>query len=286
VTTAADYARRQIDPVRDDPAGRVALLERLYGGPRGDSAAHLPFRRAALAFMNWQVRRGLLNPISSSRPGSPWWRGVNERLLRDGWEASGVANGLDPAGSTSTSTASLDFIRKPTARNWYRAHNASVVAGYLDNLELAGNENRTERFFINLVLVRVLYAHALVSNPRLALGRLAPLAPRLGDPRLGMTGLFLSISRILPATYPLNDALEVYIDREQGFGRLLDVGVIQPRFKQLYEWSAVQLGEPRLRGLLLEKVPSYAWPIEDRGPWFPQPTLLAGLARRVVPVSR
>jgi hypothetical protein len=31
-------------------------------------------------------------------------------------------------------------------------------------------EGRIERFFINLVLVRVLYTHALVAAPRLALG--------------------------------------------------------------------------------------------------------------------
>ena len=32
-----------------------------------------------------------------------------------------------------------------------------------------------ERFFMNVALVRVLYAHALVDAPCLALGRFAPL---------------------------------------------------------------------------------------------------------------
>ena len=52
--------------------------------------------------------------------------------------------------------AHLDFIRRPTARNWYRAHNVSIVEGYLANADLAPAERRVERFFMNVVLVRVL----------------------------------------------------------------------------------------------------------------------------------
>jgi hypothetical protein len=51
---------------------------------------------------------------------------------------------------------------------------------------------------MNVALVRVLFAHALVAAPRLALGRLAVLGRLLGDPRLGMAGAFLSIRRVLP----------------------------------------------------------------------------------------
>ena len=56
----------------------------------------------------------------------------------------------------------MSFVDAPTARNWYRAHNASIIAAYLDQRELAEAESRPERFFMNVVLVRVLYAHALV----------------------------------------------------------------------------------------------------------------------------
>ena len=51
---------------------------------------------------------------------------------------------------------------------------------------------------MNVALGRVLYAHALVAAPRLALGRFAPLGRLLGDPRLGMAGAFLSLGRVLP----------------------------------------------------------------------------------------
>lgn len=131
----------------------------------------------------------------------------------------------------------------------------------------------------------MLYAHALVSAPRLALGWLAPVAPALGDPRVRMTGIFLSISRILPDTYPLGDDVERYVAIEHQLGRLLDVGVIQPRLRQVYDWSATELGQPGLCDLLAGDVPCYAWPADDRLPWFPRPTALARMARRAVPAS-
>jgi hypothetical protein len=226
----------------------------------------------------------VLRSLNGSHPGSPWWRAVNERLIRDGWEARALDAGYDPAGATPSAFESVRFTREPTARNWYRAHNASIVAAYLEHRDLAEQESRTERFFINLVLMRVLYAHALVSAPRLALGWLAAAAPALGDPRVRMTGIFLSISRILPDTYPLGDDVERYVAIEHQVGRLLDIGIIQPRVRQIYDWSATELGLPGLRELLSgDNVPCYAWPAGDRAPWFPGPSLLARMARHAVP---
>ncbi len=230
--------------MRDDPAGRMALMARCYQGPFGEAPRHLPYRRAAMSFMRWQMQRGVLQPPSAARPGSPWWRAVNERILRDGCEAVALSGNLPGPVSSPTVDHWMAFVDDPTARAWYRAHNGSVVAGYLEHRDLAEAENEAERFFMNVVLCRVLFTHALVAAPRLSLGWLRPLAPLLGDPRLGMTGIFLSLSRVLPDEYPLRDGVESYLDIELGFGRLLDYGVIGPRLQQLYEWSARELGAP------------------------------------------
>jgi hypothetical protein len=208
---------------------------------------------------------------------------VNETLLRDTAEARAFAFGHTGEPSSPTVSTHLEFIRQPTARNWYRAHNASIAAAYLANEELARRETRVERFFINVVLIRVLYAHALVAAPRLALGWLAPFARPLGDPRLGMTGIFLSLSRILPDRYPLGDDVETYIALEHGFGHLLDVGVIQPRWGRLYDWSSGELGRPALRDLLIGSTPAYAWDNGDAEVWRFEPSRLARAARRIVP---
>src|SRR5262245_3347470 len=260
-------AEEQVAGARDDPGARLALLARTYHGPTGHAPHHLPFRRAALSFMRWQVRRGVLNPSDTSQPGSVWWRAVNERLLRDGCEAVALVGGVDGESSSQAVGLWLEFVAKPTGRNWYRAHNASIVGGYLDHIDLAEAENRPERFFMNVALLRVLYAHALVGASQLALGWFGPLGRVVGDPRLGMAGVFLSLRRVLPHGYPSALVVERYIAAEQRLGRLLDYAVIAPRLQRMYEWSAVELGEPRLLELVREGNPIYAWPFEERHVW-------------------
>ena len=217
--------------------------------------------------MRWQAQRGVLNPLDASPPGSVWWRAMNERLLRDGCEAVGLVGGL--AGDPSSEAVRLwvEFSASPTGRNWYRAHNASIVGGYLEHWNLAEVESAPERFFMNVALVRVLYAHLLVGAPCVALGRLAPLGRLLGDPRLGMAGVFLSLRRVLPTRYPLALDAERYIADEQRLGRMLDYAEIMPRLQRLYEWSAEELVEPRLLELVRDGSPIYAWPFEQRHVW-------------------
>jgi hypothetical protein len=284
--SAAAVALAKVSAVRDDPSARLSLMQNSYRVPSHVDRGYLPFRQAASAFMRWQLRRGLLNAPDSPTPGSPWWRAMNERLLYDGCEARALAFGSPGSPSSPTVAAWLGFIRQPTAASWYLAHNMSIVSAYLEHEHLASRESRVERFFINLVLVRVLYTHALVARPRLALGRLAFAGRPLGDPRLGMTGIFLSLSRVLPDRYPLGDDLAPYLRAEHGIGHLLDVGVIQPRLERLYDWSASELGIPGLRQLLCDQTPCYAWPAHDQQPWHPTPSRPARLARALVPATR
>ncbi len=273
---ALAWGEAQVASARDDPAARLALLARTYHGPTGRAPRHLPFRRAALSFMRWQAQRGLLDPLEGTPPGSVWWRTINERLLRDGCEALALVGGLDGEPSSQAVRQWLEFIATPTPPCWYRAHNASIVAGYLDHEALAEEENAPERFFINVALARVLYAHALVGAPRLALGRLSLVGRVLGDPRLGMAGAFLSLRRVIPDDYPLVREVEWYIADEQRLGRWLDYGVIAPRLQGLYAWSAEELDEPRLLELVRDGNPIYAWPFEERHVWRSQHVPFAG----------
>src|SRR3954447_3563292 len=212
-------AEAQVAVARDDPAARLALMGWVFHGPTGHAPRHLPFRRAALSFMRWQARRGVLNPLDASPPGSVWWRAVNERLLRDGCETVALLGGLAGEPSSQAVRLWLAFSARPTGRNWYRAHNASILGGYVEHWDLANAESAPERFFMNVALARVLYAHALVGAPPLALGRLAPLGRLVADPRVGMAGVFLSLRRVLPNRYPLADHVERYIAEEQRLGR-------------------------------------------------------------------
>jgi hypothetical protein len=283
--TAVEYAAGLVASVRDDPAGRVALMRSLYEAEPGRPELHLPYRRAALGFMGWQLRRGLLNPLNSEIPGSPWWRAVNERLLRDTAEARAQVLGLEGPLSSWSAVCCAEFAQQPSARSWYRAHNASIVTAYLDHRDLAESETHPERFFLNLILVRVLFAHALVAAPRLALSWLWPVGPVLGDPRLTMTRIFVSLSRVMPDRYPLTRDLRWYIANERGIGRILDLGMIQPRLAVLYSWSAAELAIPELSTLVEDGVPTYSWDVTDAQPWNPATGLVARVARSLLPAG-
>ncbi len=262
--TAAGWAAAQVERVRDDPLARMALLSRTYDRLCG-RAPH--FRRAALSFMRWQAARGVLRAPAADPPGSRWWRAVNERLLRDGCEAVARSTGLGGEPSSRAIELWLSFISAPTARTWYRAHNATIVSAYLENRDVAEAESKPERFFLNVALLRVLYVHALAAAPRLALGRFAVVGPILADPRLGLVGAYLSLGRVLPSHYPLLDELETYLVDENSVGRIADYGVIGPRIQGLYDWSARELGYPALRELARDGSPIYAWPYADSRYW-------------------
>jgi hypothetical protein len=274
---AAEEARKLVAAVRDDPALRLELASRFYD-ERPGRASIRAYRRAELAFMRWQVSRGVLAPLESAPPGSRWWRSVNESLLRDACEAGRLTAGR-PA-STPAVTRWADFLGAPSARTWYRAHNASIVAAYLEHRPLCTAEVPVERFFMDVALARLVCVHALVIRPRLALGRLAPAGRLIGDPRWRGADLFLSLRNILPESYPLTDVgIDQILALENRAGRIIDYGVILPKMQALYEFAAADLDEPRLLGLVRNGFPVYAWPYEHRHAWT---TTRARLARSVL----
>jgi hypothetical protein len=73
LASALARAEAQVAVARDDPAARLALMGRVFHGPTGRAPRHLPFRRAALSFMRWQARRGVLNPLDAFEPADGGW---------------------------------------------------------------------------------------------------------------------------------------------------------------------------------------------------------------------
>jgi hypothetical protein len=264
MTDAAASATAEVARVRDDPAERFDLAARFYR----QGVGRLPrYGSAELSFLRWMVDRGVLAPPDAAVPGSPWWRAVNERLLRDKIEARLLADGARGRSGSHSVELWRRFLEDPRPAAWYRAHNATVVAAYLEHEVLAAEELPVERFMMNVALLRVLYAHALVAASRLALGRLGLLGPVVGDPRGPTVGLFLDLRRSFPAHYPLRMPLADAIAAERPLARAFDYGVIAPRLPELYGFAAESLCEPRLTGLLDDGAPAYAWPHEDRSVW-------------------
>lgn len=245
---AAAAAERRVAAVQHEPAARLDLAAQAY--PAGLER----YGRAESTFLRWELARGVLDPMT----GSAWWRAVNDRLLLDKLEARAlVADG----GTASTPGARrwLEFLAAPSPLTWYRAHNRSIVSGYLDHDRLAENESPAERFLINVTLVRMLFAHALVEHPGLAVGPFKRLAPWIGDPRTRSVGLFLNLRNVFPEEYPLHDlSVEQVIALEGRIARTIDYGLILPKLDALYAFAAESLREPRLPELVADGIMRYA----------------------------
>jgi hypothetical protein len=102
--SAGTWALNQVEAVPEKPAKRLELLERTIRSDRtGSSPSAVP--TGSDGFMRWELARNVLAPLHSTPAGSPWWRGVNERLLRDGCEAVARSGGRGGSPSFPGDTA-------------------------------------------------------------------------------------------------------------------------------------------------------------------------------------
>ena len=288
IPSAADQAESTIAAIRGDVGRRLNVAAAFYDPLPGRPPIQ-GYRRAELAFMRWQAGRGVFASLDSAQPGSAWWQAVNEALLRDAWEARHLLHEAAGSPSRPAVTRWVEFLENPSPRSWYRAHNASVVAGYIQHRQLADAEVAVERFFMDVALGRVLFVQALVSDPRLALGRwLWPLGRRLGDPRWLGANLYLSMRNVLPDRYPLTGVtIDEVLAAENTIGRLIDYGVLLPRAQALYEFVAEDLNEPALLEFISHGNLVYAWPYEDRAAWVSRRFVRATrFVARVTPAER
>jgi hypothetical protein len=239
--------------VRERDGERLRLASEFY---RGAPGSHRVYGQAELAFLRWAVNRGVL----AADGGSTWWRAVNERLLRDKVEARLLLESGVGAASAPSVELWVDFLRSPSPAGWYRAHNASIAAGYLANEALAARELAPERFLMNVAFVRVLYAHALVAAPRVALGPLGAIGRRLADPRRATVRMFVDLRRSYPSGYPLDGSTAERVLPHRSLARILDYGVIGPRLADVYAFAAGAIGEPLISRFLRDGTPCYGTP--------------------------
>jgi hypothetical protein len=272
MSDAQARATADVTAVVDDPAGRLRLREAFY--QRFGFGPGAGFGASELDFLRWEVRRGVLNSPQASAPGSAWWRAVNADLLTQAQCAAYLHDAGAAAAPDLPTTAWLSYLRAPSASAWYRAHNTSIVSGYLAHAGLAQQESEAEQAFMNIVLYRLLYAQSLVerSAPGLLsdlqhghLGRLIGDLERLvADPLLPSVDVIVHLPNFYPASYPLKPEELQYVF-ETGHSvpdlveRLFDHVVIGSGMHQLYDEAAGWLRLPDLRGLISGRRPSYPW---------------------------
>jgi len=258
-------AHRRAASVRDDPHGRLAMADDAYIDASNGRLQH--FARAELAFIEWEVRRGVLDPVGRApgkRGGSAWWRTVNERLLRDCEEASLLyREGFRSGASNKAAELWLDFFATPSAQTWYRAHNASIVSGYLDASPMALRESEPERVLMNVILTRALYAYMLSAREaRLGwLGVLARFGQWLANPAGEGIVAVIDLPDFYPGAYPMSEdektqLLGIGMSPQALLGRVGNFVIFQD-IQRVFTWNAERTGIAGLLKFMVDGSPCY-----------------------------
>lgn len=256
-------ARAQVRAVLEDPEARLALRQdfyRRYGfRDHFELASEYGMGASELDFMKWEIARGVLDPVRPrGRGGSAWWRGVNGDFLYYGQLARlAHESGTDPELLPLPARAWVEYIAAPGERTWYRAHNASIVAGYVTRIPVALRERRAEQIFINVVLYRLLYAQGMVEGAEMGeLGRI------LANPCLPSVDALVHLPDFYPRHYPLRRAdMRALMHRAHGpeawLELFLDEVLILPHLVKLYQDAADWLPAPDLPTFVRDGEPVY-----------------------------
>ncbi len=254
-----ENAHAIVQNVSDNPQGRYQLryeFYQKYGDPiiKGEEG----LGNSELAFMDWEIQRGVLNPMNAAHPGSPWWRAVNSYFLY----VATLAQLIEESGQTFEGLPVpvrfwLDYINDPNERTWYHAHNSSIIAGYEVADSLAFDENVYEQYFMNIVLYRLLYAQSMVEG--VSFGILGEL---FGNPRGCAVALITHIEAFYPSHYPLTaEDIKYVTHKAHNLMGLLedafDKVFILPHLNELYTEAATWNTSPVVMEFVQENTPIY-----------------------------
>jgi hypothetical protein len=220
IQLASAWATSTVPTLPDDRLEATRVFYGAYGHNLGfsdDANTPYGYGQSHLDFLEWEVGRGVLNPIDSDVPGSEWWRAVNAQLMRDMEEARLIhVAGLDEYGGTNPAVNTwLNYLNDPSPQTWYAAHDASIVLGYAENVNLAYEESLSEQILMTTVLNRLLLAETMVTasaNDLLYLlgdntgsvgDNLENLFVTLANPTGNAVDLITGIETIYPSNYPL-----------------------------------------------------------------------------------
>ncbi|MFO0630215.1 MAG: DUF2071 domain-containing protein [Polyangiales bacterium] len=247
---------RAVDAVLDDPEARLRLREAFYHRA-GTADTH---GRSELDFMRWEIARGVLAPMRAAKPGSPWWRAVNAGVLAHGALALACEEHGIALSALDLPTAQwVRYLRARTDAAWWRAHNTSILTGYLAHADLARREAWAEQRFMNIVLYRILFAEAMIEGEADALGALGRV---LANPALPTVAFFAQEAELYPTVYPLDAAARASLfhrthDLVELGGEALDEGFILPHLASLFARAAAWTGVADATSLCRDGLPVY-----------------------------
>lgn len=228
-----------------------------YGGDK--TLGKFGYGNSELAFMKWENGRVIRHP-DSQPPGSAWWDAVNLwYIYLSEFGAKAKEAELPKQALPVAAQFWYDFIENPNASTWYRAHNSSIIDGYLKYPNLAQQEGLPEQIFINIVLYRLLFAQAMTEGADFAFGRLGKI---FANPKSSAVDLITQFEDFYPDNYPMtedevNDMLGKSHELQVLGMKFLDDVIIEPEFAQLYQSASEWNGQPKLVRLLVNNKPAY-----------------------------
>lgn len=252
-------AQQRCEQASDCPQLRLKMRQDFYQRHHFEDSQSFCFGQSEIDFLNWEIRRGVLNPTNSSNPGSQWWRNVNLYFIYLAELASLMHQyQVTHPNAPKATLLWLAFFKQPSAKNWYRAHNCAILAGFNKYKTNALNENSHERLFLNIVLYRLMFAQTLVENATI----FGPLGSFISDPRGFAVKLIVNLAHFYPTNYPLTkqDIPKIHAEGDIINGiqvKLLDEQFILPNLKQLYEFSAKLNHAPFLTNYQFQGHPIY-----------------------------
>lgn len=271
---------------QDDPEERYHLRRSFYRRYGFGEGVVFGYGISELTFLRWEIERGVLNPLDhASRPGSRWWRSVNDRLLFSA-ELGALAHevGLRGAHLPRDVRLWLDYLSAPSVASWYRAHNGSIVSGYLSYAHEALLETDAERRLLGSVLDRLLFAHAMVLPGALPVGDDGAWASRMADPRGPLVSFVLRSKALYPRCYPLVAGPDRRAERAWTED-LVDERVVRPLLPAIHAAAGAAIEMPELPLLTrggAATYPDYALP---RGPEIPAHSISTPARREAADAS-
>lgn len=248
-----------VNTLRDSPEKRVESRQAFYA-KYGDELPADPFGYgdAEMAFLGWE-ERSVLRPPHHVPAGSPWWSAVNLHFIYfSELGAAAFESGFPASELPVAAKFWVHFIQEPAPMTWYRAHNSSIIDGYLTYSVLAGKENIPEQVFLNMVLYRLLFAQSMVEGksffPR--------LTRILGDPRGEGVKFITHLDAYYPDHYPMDrEEMREVMGRAHNLSELgvefFDDVLIEPELSDLYKEAADWNEQPDLITLIKNHRPSY-----------------------------
>ena len=242
-----DQAKRIVRGVSNYPQKRYQLRYKFYKKyGKSISKGKEGLGNSELAFIDWEIKRGTLNPLNNLQPGSPWWRKVNSHFLY----LATLAQLIHESGQTFEEVPVpvqfwLDFINMPNEVSWYKAHNSSIISGYVIADSLAFEENIYEQYFMNIVLYRVLYAQSMVEGVSFGI-----LGKIFANPRGSAVSIITDIEAFYPSHYPLSKEDMKYVTHHAHnlMGLIEDIFdkiFILPHLNELYteatRWNSTEV---------------------------------------------